>query len=524
MVLKLDALEDKMKGCWVGKNIGGVLGAPDEGFRRWNDLDFYIQDLSMGSPPNDDLDLQIIWLAAVEKYGRNVNAAILGEYWISYVLPNWVEYGTGKANLRAGLMPPMSGELDNTYKDSCGCFIRSEIWACLAPGHPQIAARYAYEDAIVDHAGEGMYAEIFCAALQSAAFAESDPRTLIEIGLSYIPKDSAVTRAIRTAVECYNSGIPVKDARRIIHNTAPGTFGIQHIRLSEIPVKDNDGLEIGAAGFDAPENVAYMIAAWLYGEGDFGKSICLANAFGEDTDCICATLGATMGIISGASGIPEKWSAPLDDRIATMCINRTWGGIWVPETATQLAERIMRTIPAFLGQELCDIFAEGGMEIICRESNELFCRDDRSDFLPSINGISKDKEILKELSVKELCNLSPYVIRYEFPVFRVQLDYLGSVFYKKGESKKLRVKVINNDTMRQQEWAKISLYLPDGAAVCGSASVEKPLNNNIGSCAEAEFEICTENFTSSRLEFIVDVSLVGRHSSGIMKVIWMCEG
>lgn len=87
MVLKLDVLKDKMKGCWVGKNIGGVLGAPDEGFRRWNDVDFYIQDLTMGPPPNDDLDLHIIWLAAVEKYGRNVNAAILGEYWISYVLP-----------------------------------------------------------------------------------------------------------------------------------------------------------------------------------------------------------------------------------------------------------------------------------------------------------------------------------------------------------------------------------------------------------------------------------------------------
>ena len=108
-----------------------------------------------------------------------------------------------------------------------------------------------------------MYAEIFCAALQSAAFVESDLRILIEIGLSYIPEDSVVAAAIRTAVECYDSGVPVKEARRIIHNVAPGTFGIQHIRLSEIPKEDNEGLEIGAAGFDAPENVAYMIAAWL---------------------------------------------------------------------------------------------------------------------------------------------------------------------------------------------------------------------------------------------------------------------
>lgn len=159
------------------KNVGGVLGAPFECKRMVPDVDFYIQDLTMGPPANDDLDLQIVWLAAVERYGRNVNAAILGEYWLSYVIPNWVEYGTGKANLRAGMVPPMSGEVDNTYKDSNGCWIRSEIWACLAPGHPEIATKYAFEDAIVDHAGEGMYGEIFTSAIQSAAFVEGDRKS-----------------------------------------------------------------------------------------------------------------------------------------------------------------------------------------------------------------------------------------------------------------------------------------------------------------------------------------------------------
>lgn len=254
--MKLDfaTYKDKVMGCWTGKNIGGVLGAPFEGRRQVNDISFYTQDLSMGPPPNDDLDLQIIWLAAVERYGRNVNASILGEYWLSYCIPNWVEYGTGKANLRAGLQPPLSGLIDNTYKDSCGCYIRSEIWACLAPGNPELAARYAYEDAIVDHEGEGMYGEIFFAALQSAAFVESDKRTLIDIALSYIPEDSVTAKAILKA-----------------------------------------------------------IAGWLYGGEDFDRSLCMAVACGEDTDCTCATLGAVLGIIYGASGLPEKWTAPLDD-------------------------------------------------------------------------------------------------------------------------------------------------------------------------------------------------------------------
>ena len=518
MILNLETFRDKLAGCWAGKNIGGVLGAPFEGKRQMNDVDFYTQDLSMGPPPNDDLDLQIVWLAAVEKYGRNVNAGILGDYWLSYVVPNWAEYGTGKANLRAGLMPPVSGEVDNIYKNSCGCFIRSEVWACLAPGHPEIAARYAYEDAIVDHAGEGMYGEIFFAALQSAAFVESDMRKLIDIGLSYIPENSATAKAIRKAIECYENHVDFDVARKQIHNTAPGTFGIQNIRIADIPKEGNEGMEMGVPGFDAPENVAFAIAGLLYGEGDFGKSLCLANSLGEDTDCTCASIGAAMGIVLGASGLPEKWVKPLDDKIATMCIDKTSLGIWVPETSTQLAERILRVVPGFLGQEICDVFAEGGMIIRCRENEELYCKSS-AEYLPGSNVILGGRE----MSIRELCELSPYVVRCEYPAFRVMVDYNGSAFYKKGENRKIRVKVVNTNIMRQQQWVKITAYLPEGAQVCGSNSVELPLNSLVGAYAETEFEISTEQYGGSRLEFIVDVSLIGRHSSGPIKVTLLCS-
>ena len=87
-------------------------------------------------------------------------------------------------------------------------------------------------------------------ALQSAAFAESDREKLIDIGLSYIPEDCAVARAIRKTVECYHNGIDYLEARKIVHNTAPGTFGIQEYKLSEIPKENNEGMEIGEPGFD----------------------------------------------------------------------------------------------------------------------------------------------------------------------------------------------------------------------------------------------------------------------------------
>lgn len=60
----------------------------------------------------------------------------------------------------------------------------------MAPGCPSVAAKYAIEDAKVDHgSGEGTYAAAFVAAMQSAAFAAPDLRLCIDLGLRAIPED-----------------------------------------------------------------------------------------------------------------------------------------------------------------------------------------------------------------------------------------------------------------------------------------------------------------------------------------------
>ena len=518
MILDFATFRDKMLGCWSGKNIGGVLGAPFEGRRQWNQIDFYQQDLTQGPPPNDDLDLQIVWLAAVERYGRNVNAEILGDYWLNFVIPNWVEYGMGKANLRAGFVPPISGALDNDYKNSNGCWIRSEIWACLAPGNPALAARYAFEDAIVDHASEGMQAEIFCAALQSAAFVESDKRKLIDIALSYVPEDGLFAKAINTALACYEEEVPFKEAVARIHAAVPGTFGVQNVSLT-VAREQSDAMgfeEIGEPGMDAPENVAFFILAWLYGK-DFGECLCLANACGEDTDCTCATLGALMGIILGASQLPEKWTAPLDDKLVTMCIDKTWGGIWVPSTCTELAERILRVVPGFLGADLCDVLAPGGYTIRC--ADDLYCQN-LTDYQPRINGSSKNHH----LPINELTALSSNVIHKEFATFEVLVDLEEEPYFYAHEPRTFRVTVKNCFEMRRQEWARITIYMPEGVDLDGANSVSLPLNNLWGASAEAEFTFLADPFTNSRLEFVVEVSLEGRHSYGCVKVVMARKG
>jgi len=512
MELDFATFRDKVMGCWAGKNIGGVLGAPFEGKRQFNNIDYYVQDLSSGPPPNDDLDLQVIWLAAVERYGRLVDASILGEYWLSYVIPNWAEYGTGKANMQAGFMPPLSGHMDNQYRFSCGCFIRSEIWACLAPGIPDLAVRYAYEDGIVDHSGEGVYGEIFCAALESAAFLESDPQKLIKIGLSYIPADCTVTRCIKLAVECFSQKVDFHEARNRIHNEAPGTFGALRQHLSDL---DTEGgkLAIGTAGFDCPENLGFAIAGWLYGEGIFGKSLCLAVACGEDTDCSAATLGAIMGIIQGASGLPEKWTAPINDKIMTLCINKTSEAFFIPDTVTQLTDRVLRVAPLFLGIEYCDILTRGGYTIHCQDKDKLEYRDD--DYILHNMADSFPRKI----NLRELVNLSPYVVRHAFTTHTVLLDYLEEPYFTSDKPRKINIGIINNDTMRERMWCRLHVAAPDNVRILPGSDALIQLNVLYGDRGEASFTIDASEFTGVEIELLIDISMKGRHTSTPIKAM-----
>lgn len=60
-----------------------------------------------------------------------------------------------------------------------------------------------------------------------------------------------------------------------------------------------------------------VAAALLYGNGDFGKSICMAVETGFDTDCNGVTVGSILGMRNGKGGIDNVWTEPIGDRLET---------------------------------------------------------------------------------------------------------------------------------------------------------------------------------------------------------------
>ena len=253
------------------------------------DLSFY-DPVPEGVIPNDDLDLQVMALETVRRHGPDVTRLDLAAAWLEHVDFPCDEYGSALANLRRGILPSLSGAHANYCGDCMGSPIRSEVWAALAPGDPELACALAYEDAVIDHDGEGVWGELFLAAIESAAFVVQDRDRLIELGLSAIPPDCRVARAVRLTVDWYASDPNWHVVRRRILKQ----FGHHNFT-------------------DAPQNLAFIVLGWLAGR-DFGDAICTAVNCGQDTDCTGATLGALLGILS-PDGIPERWRRPIGREI-----------------------------------------------------------------------------------------------------------------------------------------------------------------------------------------------------------------
>lgn len=417
ITLNRDQLRDKVCGCWMGKVIGGTLGAPYECCTEILNVQGY--STPPGEPiPNDDLDLQLVWLKVLQTHGPlGINNRVLGEYWIDCIPPSCNEYGVCKANMRAGLQPPLSGIFENKWKDSNGAWIRTEIWACIAPGCPDIAIRYAYEDASVDHGnGEGVYAALFTAAIQSGAFVVSDRDELIRIGLSKIPPDCRVARSISIVLKAHSEGCTWKEARELV-------------------VADSSDL----GWFQAPANIAFMVIGWMYGEHDFGKSITIATNCGDDTDCTAGTLGSILGIILGRSNIPSEWSDPIGDRIVTCSVDR-WA-CPVPEAVGELTDLVVEQIPGALVAFKGHVRVDGG-----------------ATDLSALAEIKLDSDAV----AKSLWNRSPYAVDYDFVHIKATLDYGRDPLIKPGVPFKLILRLTARDQMLSPRHFDIIWHLPSG--------------------------------------------------------------
>ena len=410
MKLNYDVYKDKVYACWLGKNIGGTIGMPYEGCREKLSLTGFTTP-PKEPLPNDDLDLQLLWLHALQHEGaKSLTSEKLGEYWQTYVVQYWNEYGICKNNMKMGLYPQVAGEYKNPWKDSNGAWIRTEIWATLSPACPDIAVRYAIEDAKVDHGfGEGTYAAAFVAALESAAFVISDVRELISIGLSKIPEDCRIAKTVNLVLNCFDEGKTADETRDLIVDI---------------------NTDVGDGWFQAPSNLGYVILGLLYGNGDFKKSLLFAVNCGDDTDCTAATIGSIMGLIYGTKSVPSDWVEYISDKIVTLTIARLFP---IPKTCAELTEKIVNFVPAFLIENEADVKIVDGESEIPEGILSKF------KMPASINWGRTDEYCCAYYSNKNMCSFT-----VKAPTFTAIICYKDNPEIKANDEKEIYVRILNN--------------------------------------------------------------------------------
>ncbi len=274
---------DRVFGCWLGKCVAGTIGAPYEGMKQLLGIPFR-PELLEKVLPNDDLDLQVLWLSVLEERGTAFTADDLAEAFATRCPYAPGEYAVFMKNHARGLRPPLTGSFNNHYyREGMGCPIRSEIWACIAPGDPALAADCASKDGILDHAGESVHAERFLAAAEALAFVDPDLDRCLDGAMAYIAGDSRIARLIA-------------DARAWCREETDWRVARERI-LAEYGHPDCTNLF---------QNIGITLLALHYGRGDLIETTMIALNCGFDTDCTCATAGAFLGILQGARALVER--------------------------------------------------------------------------------------------------------------------------------------------------------------------------------------------------------------------------
>ncbi len=290
--LSYEQYKDKVLAGWIGKSLGGVIGAPLENHKFYHDLTAdRLWPEEVGS--NDDLDIQIVWLEAMQERGVFLTSRDLAEFWQDRCFYNFLDYGYFLYNYQRGIAPPLSGTWNNQFFwESEGCPIRSEIWGFVSPGNPQLAGELARLDGQLDHGGASVQIEMFNAATAARAFISDDLDDVIAAGLSVLPADSRLPEIVSKV--------------RSLCRQYPEPFQAWRMVIREYGDRDAS---------KAVTNFAIALMSLFLGKGDFKKTMLLLANGGWDTDCTAATACALLGVMLGTKGLPADWVEKLDKKL-----------------------------------------------------------------------------------------------------------------------------------------------------------------------------------------------------------------
>ncbi|MBQ7292071.1 MAG: ADP-ribosylglycohydrolase family protein [Clostridia bacterium] len=354
------ALQDKVSGAWYGRICGCLLGKTVEGMKRKELIPFlkesgnypmhryiystdlpedveekyeyalktrFYADKVLFAPWDDDTNYVVMAQMLVKKNGRDFTPEDVMKLWVScqpktsYCTAERVSY----LNYLRGYHPPICAVYKNPYREWIGAQIRGDYFGYINPGNPELAAEMAWRDASISHVKNGIYGEMFIAAMIAVAAVNDNIKDIIYGGLAEIPATSRLYESIMTLIAKYDAGVSKEAAFDWI--TAEWDDDDEHDWCHTI------------------SNALIVVASLLYGEGDYSKSICMSVDVGFDTDCNGATVGSILGMRGGEGCIDEYWKTPTHGILDTTVVGAEKSPI------SKLVEKTMLHMPEGLYEE-----------------------------------------------------------------------------------------------------------------------------------------------------------------------------
>ncbi|MFI1163766.1 ADP-ribosylglycohydrolase family protein [Streptomyces sp. NPDC020801] len=251
-----------------------------------------------GMPEDDDLNYPLLNLLLLQRHGRGFTTTDAARLWLDE-LPAGRTFTAERVayrNLLLGIGPPHTARHRNPFREWIGALIRADMHGWTNPGDPAAAAEQAHRDATLTHTANGVYAAMFAAAvIATATTGAHDVHTCLATGLRVVPPGSRLARAIRHAIQLAAGREDFESVVDELHATHSAYHWVH-----------------------AVPNTALIAAALTHADGDFAGSICRVVSGGWDTDSGGATAGGIAALLAGSpAALPDRWTAPLKNRLAT---------------------------------------------------------------------------------------------------------------------------------------------------------------------------------------------------------------
>lgn len=312
-----DETTKKVRAGVLGWIVGQTLGAPLQGRRDWANVSFY-SPVPSSMAPTFGVDSAVAYVAGIESGSRPESLESIWRARLSYG-PEAARFAL--RNLRRGLRPPMSGSFDNPFHDDASAMQRAPFWGFLFCGRPGEAAKWAYWDASLDHAGDAVWACAYWAAATALAPFLSNVADCLEGAEAALPSNTGLREVGSGVRSMHASGCDWQDGRSRILELWGGV----------IPEE-----ALAAHGFAS--------LASLYGGGDFRTTARIAAGCGgsaiEACGCACALAAASSG------EVPPDWLAPLGEAlVVTAAVTEAN----LPQTLDAFCARVIQKLELLAG-------------------------------------------------------------------------------------------------------------------------------------------------------------------------------